>query len=310
MSGRGNMIAKKGSNTYNQTRLSGGSYEYKDILAVPISDGRYFSIQESENGRNVAILGYNVKDALFQDSRAVGEEIKIRNLKFRVIGVMKEEGESFMGNSSNDDRVIIPYDFFRRMYSTGTGSRRETPSTIALKGRENDIGLVELEYELIGLLRSRRGLKPKQDDNFALNRPEAITGMISGVFDVIGTAGWIIGGFSILVGGFGIANIMFVSVRERTSLIGIQKSLGAKNYFILFQFLFESIFLSLIGGMVGLLIVYLLSFISLGSLDLVLSAKNIILGLGVSSTIGVISGIIPAAVAARMDPVVAIRTTG
>jgi putative ABC transport system permease protein len=121
-------------------------------------------------------------------------------------------------------------------------------------------------------------------------------------------AGWVIGGFSILVGGFGIANIMFVSVRERTNIIGIQKSLGARNYFILFQFLFEAVCLSLIGGGSGILLVYLLSFIPLGSLELVLSFNNIILGLGVSSAIGVVAGIVPATLAARMDPVEAIRT--
>ena len=140
-----------------------------------------------------------------------------------------------------------------------------------------------------------------------MNRPEAFMNMISGVFDVVGLAGWVIGGFSMLVGGFGIANIMFVSVKERTTIIGLQKSLGAKNYFILFQFLFEAIFLSLIGGLVGLFFVYLITFIPLGSLVVTLSMKNIVLGLTVSSVIGLVSGIIPAALAARMDPVTAIR---
>ena len=170
------------------------------------------------------------------------------------------------------------------------------------------MGLVELEYQVKGLLRSRRGLKPDQEDDFAINRPEAIMNSIGGVFDILTVAGWIIGGFSILVGGFGIANIMFVSVKERTSIIGIQKSLGAKNYFILFQFLFESIFLSVIGGAVGLLLVYLLSFLSLGSLDLTLTFGNVVLGLGVASIIGTVSGIVPAAIAARLDPVMAIRS--
>jgi putative ABC transport system permease protein len=170
--------------------------------------------------------------------------------------------------------------------------------------------LVELESEIIGLLRTKRGIPPKKENNFAVNRQDAIMNIIGSTFDVIGTAGWMIGGFSILVGGFGIANIMFVSVRERTNIIGIQKAMGAKNYFILFQFLFEAVFLSLIGGGVGIILVYLLSFISLGSLDLVLTLGNIILGFGVSATIGVISGIVPALVAARLDPVIAIRTTG
>jgi putative ABC transport system permease protein len=161
---------------------------------------------------------------------------------------------------------------------------------------------------MAGFLRAKRGLKPTQENNFALNKTEFIQNAIGSIFDVISVAGWVIGGFSILVGGFGIANIMFVSVRERTNIIGIQKSLGAKNYFILFQFLFEAICLSLIGGGSGILLVYLLSFIPLGSLELVLSFNNIILGLGVSSVIGVVAGIVPATLAARMDPVEAIRT--
>ncbi|MBS0000311.1 MAG: FtsX-like permease family protein [Cyclobacteriaceae bacterium] len=173
---------------------------------------------------------------------------------------------------------------------------------------ETYVGLIRLENEMRGLLRIKRGLRPIEEDNFALNRPEAFADLISNVFDVIGMAGWVIGSFSILVGGFGIANIMFVSVKERTHIIGIQKSLGAKNYFILFEFLFEAIFLSILGGSIGLLLVYLITYVPTGSLDLVLSVQNIILGLGVSSVIGTVSGIVPAALAARLDPVIAIRS--
>jgi putative ABC transport system permease protein len=191
------------------------------------------------------------------------------------------------------------------MYYTG---RDGLEPTISAKGRDTDVGLVALENEMAGYLRAKRGLKPTQENNFALNKTEFIQNAIGSIFDVISVAGWVIGGFSILVGGFGIANIMFVSVRERTNIIGIQKSLGARNYFILFQFLFEAVCLSLIGGGSGILLVYLLSFIPLGSLDLVLSFNNIILGLGVSSAIGVVAGIVPATLAARMDPVEAIRT--
>jgi putative ABC transport system permease protein len=241
------------------------------------------------------------------DEIPIGKMIKVKNLKYIVIGVIKKEGQSFMGTPSNDFATIIPYQAFRKLYQTGTGSWYETTSRIGIKGYEQDIGLVELENELRGMLRVRRGLRPTEKDNFAMNRPEAIANAISGIFDVVGLAGWIIGGFSILVGGFGIANIMFVSVKERTGIIGLQKSLGARNYFVLFQFLFEAIFLSLIGGLGGLFFVWLITFIPLGDLVVTLTVKNIVLGLGVSSVIGRVSGIVPAAMAARLDPVVAIR---
>jgi putative ABC transport system permease protein len=224
-----------------------------------------------------------------------------------VIAVVKREGQSFMGFSSSDYNVIVPYNNFRRLYQTGTGLWNETASRIGIKGYDYDVGLVELENEVRGFLRTRRGLRPTDKDNFVMNRPEAIANAIGNLFDVVGIAGWIIGGFSMLVGGFGIANIMFVSVKERTSIIGLQKSLGAKNYFILFQFLFEAIFLSLIGGLAGLFFVYLITFIPMGDLIVTLTIKNIVLGLTVSSIIGLIAGIIPAALAARLDPVAAIR---
>ncbi len=303
----GRSVMKHESNSYDDGTLVGGSYTYKDIFNVPISRGRYFTENEAGNGTNVAIIGANVANALFPNTNGLGKRIKIKGQKYFVIGIMEKEGESFMGTPSNDDNVIIPYASFRKIYNTGTGRWNERSSNIGIKGYDEDIGLVQLEYELRGLLRTHRGLRPKDADNFALNRPEAIANIIGGVFDVIGLAGWIIGGFSILVGGFGIANIMFVSVRERTNIIGIQKSLGAKNYFVLFQFLFEAVFLSFLGGGFGLLLVFLLSLASLGSLELVLTLRNIAIGLGVSVTIGMIAGIIPAAMASRMDPVEAIR---
>lgn len=304
----GGLTVKGGNNGISQITLKGADLDYDKIFEINIEKGRYLTNDEVEGGRNVVIIGYEVAKALFpnQDS-PMGQHVKIRNLKFNIVGVTKREGESFLGTPSNDYSVIIPYDAFRKLYQTGTGRWNELGSDIGLKGFETDIGLVELESEARGLMRVKRGLKPIQKDTFALNRPEAIANAISGVFDVLSIAGWIIGGFSMLVGGFGIANIMFVSVKERTSVIGLQKSLGAKNYFILFQFLFESIFLSLIGGLAGLLLVYLLTLVPFGSLQVVLSVKNIVLGLGVSSVIGLVAGIVPAAMAARLDPVIAIR---
>jgi putative ABC transport system permease protein len=305
---RGNQNIRRGTYSIGEIRLIGGSQGYDELFEIPIERGRYFTPDELEAGRGVAVLGYEVANQLFPNNEdPIGQSIKAKDQNFRVVGIIKREGQSFLGRTTNDYNVIVPYQSFRRLYQTGTGRWNELESDIGIKGKESDVGLVELESELRGFMRVRRGLKPYEKDNFALNRPEVFMNIISGIFDVFGIAGWIIGGFSILVGGFGIANIMFVSVKERTSIIGLQKSLGAKNYFILFQFLFEAVFLSLIGGLAGLLLVYLLTFAPFGSLQVVLSLKNIILGIGVSSAIGVISGIVPAAVAARLDPVVAIR---
>ena len=304
----GSSVMKYKSNSFDEGRFVGGSYLYNDIFSVPIASGRYFTQKEAKAGKNVAVIGANIAETLFEGENPLGKTFKIRGSRFYVIGVVEKEGESFLGITSNDDNCIVPYDAFKRIFVTGSGKWNEKPSTIGMKGFDNDIGLVKMEYETRGLLRSHRGLRPKDEDTFALNRPEALANVIGSVFDVLSVVGWVIGGFSILVGGFGIANIMFVSVRERTNIIGIQKSLGAKNYFVLFQFLFESVFLSLLGGAAGLLLVYLLSFMSLGTMELTMTLPNIVLGLGVSVAIGMISGIIPAALAARMDPVEAIRS--
>ncbi|MBS1505422.1 MAG: ABC transporter permease [Bacteroidetes bacterium] len=301
---------KAGSNGINKIEVDGASLDYEKLFDINIERGRYLTSAEVEGGRNVVVLGAEVAKALFPKlDNPVDQYVKIKNLRFKIVGVLKREGESFIGFTSKDYSCIIPYDAFRKIYQTGTGRWNELGSVIGLKGYKTDVGLVELENEARGLLRIKRGLKPQKKDNFTMNRPEAVAKSLDGVFDVLGVAGWIIGGFSILVGGFGIANIMFVSVKERTSVIGLQKSLGAKNYFILFQFLFESVFLSLIGGLAGLFLVWLLTLAPFGSLKVILTFKNIVLGLGVSSTIGLVAGIVPAALAARMDPVIAIRST-
>ena len=300
---KGNVTVKSGNNSI-RSLIQGTTLDYNQISDVPVAQGRYFSAQEVDAARNVSVIGADVAETLFPNQNPIGKEFKINGLKYLVIGVQERKGESLLNFGGNPDtKCIIPIGAFAKMYHSVNPS-----IDLAVKGYDWDDGLLELENEIRGLLRTRRGLKPLQDDNFAINRPDAAAKAISGIFAVLTVAGWVIGSFSILVGGFGIANIMFVSVKERTNIIGIQKSLGAKNYVILFQFLFEAVFLSLIGGGVGILLVYLLSFMQLGSIDIVLTTGNILLGLGVASVIGIVSGILPALSAARLDPVIAIRS--
>jgi putative ABC transport system permease protein len=295
---------KANSNAYEMANLEGVVFNHKEVYDIPIDNGRYFTEMEIKAARNVAIIGVKIGEALFPGQNPLGKSFKIKGLKFTVVGLFVEEGEGLFDTPSKDEALLVPYGAFTKLFYVG---KNGIEPIIAAKGKENDPGLVMLENEMAGLLRAKRGLKPTAENNFALNKSEFIQNVVGSIFAVISIAGGVIGGFSILIGGFGIANIMFVSVKERTGIIGIQKSLGAKNYFILLQFLFEATALSLIGGFAGLIVVYATTFISLGNLEIILSFKNIVLGLGLSSAIGIVSGIIPASLASKMDPVVAIR---
>jgi putative ABC transport system permease protein len=281
--------------------MTGASYEYNQITSVPVKFGRYFLPIESENALNVVIIGAKVSENL---QATVGDQIKLNGIKFQVIGVIEKKGSDILSfGGTPDEKVFIPYSTFSAVF------QKDQPAPdIAIKALDDDIGQENLEGEVTGLMRSLRSIKPKQESNFSVNRLDGLNQFFDGIFAALNVAGALIAGFSLLVGGFGIANIMFVSVKERTNIIGIQKSLGAKNYFILFQFLFEAVFLSLIGGLVGIGLVVLLTLIPQDALPLVLSMKNIVTGLFISSFIGILSGIIPAWVAAKMDPVIAIRS--
>ncbi|WP_114747752.1 ABC transporter permease [Pleomorphovibrio marinus] len=306
LSANARATVRQASNSYERANLQGIEVPHNEVYDIPIARGRYFTALEVSASRTVAIIGVKIADALFPNQESIGKTFKIKGLKFTVVGILEEEGEGLFDAPSKDESILLPFGAFTKLYYVG---KNGIEPTIAAKGFDNDPGLIALENEMAGLLRAKRGLKPSEEDNFALNQSEFIQNAIGSIFSVISIAGWVIGGFSILIGGFGIANIMFVSVKERTSIIGIQKSLGAKNYFILFQFLFESTFLSLIGGLSGLALVYAGTFIPLGSLELILSLKNILLGIGLSSVIGMVAGIVPASIAAGLDPVEAIRAS-
>jgi putative ABC transport system permease protein len=296
-----------GNNNLDGAIVVGVSEGFQDIRSFELDRGRYFTPMEIYAGRNVAVIGHDVARELFQGADPIGKNIEIQGRKVTVVGVGKKEGTGLIEVMVMDDVALVPLNYFRGF--ADIRSDMAGPE-IWVKAKPN-IAMEELDSELTHLLRSYRRLKPSEEDNFSLNQSTMITNQLDQFFSVLKIAGFIIGVFSIIVGGFGIANIMFVSVKERTNIIGIQKALGAKQYFILTQFLFESVMLSVAGGIIGLLIVFIgATAISLSSeFSVFLSLNNILVGIGISSVIGLISGIFPAWQGARMDPVVAINTS-
>jgi putative ABC transport system permease protein len=303
LAGTGGTI-KYRENSIERANVMTVSEGYDNVMTVEVAEGRFISPSEFKSGRPVVVIGADIVHNLLMTSDPIGKKIKIFGLPVEVIGVMKKEGSS-MFNNSPDDQLIIPVNFSKNHMDV-----REMQGAIIVKAKPG-VSLDEMRDELTGIMRAVRKLQPKAEDNFAINQTDIISKGFDQLFGVIAIVGWIIGGFSLLVGGFGIANIMFVSVKERTRIIGIQKSLGAKNYFILLQFLFESVFLSLMGGVVGLVIVFILTFSLSKAFDMSLSLTggNIMLGIFVSAFIGFVSGLIPAWNASRLDPVEAMRST-
>lgn len=275
---------------------------FDQVRSLNFGEGRYFSETELSGGRNQVILGGKVAAYLFPEGGAVGKFVKIRGNKVEVIGVFETEGESMVGTSL-DNSAVVPVMFARKVYDI-----RMLDPYIMVKAQEG-VGVEELMDEIRVVMRSLRRLRPLEDDDFALNDSSVLSSTVESTFDFMSIVGWIIGSFSILVGGFGVATIMFASVKERTNQIGIQKALGARRSFIMSQFLFEAVMLTLMGGGIGILLVWLLSFVATAAMefDIVLTFGNLTVGVLISSAIGVLSGIVPAYMASRLDPVEAIR---
>lgn len=285
------------------------SHGYIEIQNLAVETGRVFTVEESNSGQPVAILGSTIANQLFGGANAVGSSIRIGNRVCRVIGACSPEGTSII-NNSRDERVFLPLKLGLGMYSF-----RENDNAQVMVQAKTGVDLDDLAVDVTQLMRQYRKLKPSKEANFAVNKMTMITDAVSQLFKQIKNIGIVIGGFAMIVGCFGVANIMFVSVKERTKEIGIQKALGAPHIFIQFQFLLEAIWLCIIGGIIGMFFVWL-TFLGLNAVlqqtmgsgfVLVLSAGDAQLGVWVSALVGVVAGFIPATQAARLNPVEAMR---
>lgn len=286
------------------SNLEGATPEKMEITPVEIQYGRYLTINEFNDGSPVAVMGYTNAETLFDDpENAVGKQVKIKNKIVTIIGVIKKTGNSMIGENV-DQGTYSSYRFVRQM--TNEGSANPVIITTGRPGVTN----AALADELEGIMRSVRKLKPTEEDNFTLNQISALSERISGTFRSINLGGWAIGILSLVVGAFGISNIMFVTVKERTPVIGLKKAIGAKKRSILTEFLLEAAIICLLGGIMGLLMVFALTLVLTGLLNfpVFISVGILSLAVFICIVVGIVSGIIPAYSAANLDPVVAIRS--
>ena len=294
-----------GDNVLNNVRLYGITEGFPSIQPIDVALGRSLTESEFAAGANSVLIGNEIAEKLFgTPERAVNKMITLRGKQASIAGIIKKQGNQIIGGWQFDQSVVMPYRFARTIMD-----ERNSDPVILVQGKEN-INSKLLQDDLRGAMRGIRKLSPTQDDNFALNDVNDFSDALSKAFVSINIGGWAIGALSFIVGIFGVANIMFVTVKERTAQIGLKKAIGAKSRIILSEFLAESAFLCIIGGVIGLLLVFILTKIvtTFFHFPIFLSAGIIALALGICIAAGVIAGIIPASQAARLNPVVAIRS--
>jgi putative ABC transport system permease protein len=278
--------------------ISGTTANYTEISTFLPEYGRFLSDIDVERNRNVAVIGYGIKEELFPYRNPVGQRIKIGPTNFMVVGVLEKQGSIF--GQSMDDIVFVPYGTLLKEF----GRHRDWTITLAV---EDASQLEDLEVETQGILRSVRKLAPGERDNFSLNKQSQILEFYNSITAGVYGGGIVIAFISLLVGGIGIMNIMLVSVTERTHEIGIRKAIGAKRSHILWQFLTESALICSVGGVIGIGVAFGIGKIIDKFLPTAMPLWVVFLALGFSATVGLFFGIWPASKAARMNPIEALR---
>ena len=281
-----------------RTEIFGTNVDYMKTISANIVEGRFFSQNEDRSGSRVTIIGFGIKEAFFGEKDPIGKYIKIDNEKFRVIGVLEKQGK-FLGLFSVDNQAILPIGAYNRIFSKRGWMRL----SIKIPEKKIEEGL----DEIYSVMRHIRGLKPNQKNDFAINQTKAFEKNYNMLKIAIGGTGTFITLLSLIVGGIGVMNIMFVSVKERTREIGVRKAIGATKGMILGQFLMEAVSICLIAGLLGLMISYAFSIflnqIFPSTLDIRLAGFSIF----ISILVGVVSGIIPSYQAANLDPIDSLR---